>query len=89
MQVVQLTSHLELIIRKVSPVDSISTLPNTVVDKIYSLFIFCSTKINCILFNSQIGDRVVLLGSVDSEWMRGQCGGHTGLFPSSFVQPDL
>jgi len=36
----------------------------------------------------RVGDRVVLLGNVDSDWTRGQCGDNTGLFPSSFVQFD-
>ncbi|NXL00522.1 SH319 protein, partial [Mesembrinibis cayennensis] len=32
------------------------------------------------------GDTVCLLEKIDTEWYRGKCGNHTGIFPASFVK---
>jgi hypothetical protein len=32
------------------------------------------------------GEQIVLLERVSAEWLRGQCRGQTGLFPSAFVE---
>ncbi|XP_034021333.1 neutrophil cytosol factor 2 [Thalassophryne amazonica] len=36
--------------------------------------------------NFSEGDTIVLLSRVNQDWLEGQCNGHTGIFPASFVE---
>ena len=36
--------------------------------------------------NFNLGDEIELLEKVDEQWLKGKCGGKTGMFPAGFVE---